>query len=83
MLDALRLVARPLRRCEAPEMRPYSYLCTRVDAVPAEGADVAERSRKDMGMGDSDNAQALAEIVVLLRSIESYVKKIAAEIGER
>lgn len=34
-------------------------------------------------MGDSDNAQALAEIVVLLRSIESYVKKIAAEIGER
>jgi hypothetical protein len=34
-------------------------------------------------MEDSDNPQALAEIVALLRSIESYVKKIAAEIAER
>jgi hypothetical protein len=34
-------------------------------------------------MGDTDNAKALAEIVTLLRSIESYVKKIAAEIAER
>jgi len=34
-------------------------------------------------MGDSDNSQALAEIVALLRSIESYVKKISAEVAER
>jgi hypothetical protein len=34
-------------------------------------------------MGDSDNASALAEIVALLKSIESQVKKIAAEIAER
>jgi hypothetical protein len=34
-------------------------------------------------MGDSDNSQALADIVALLRSIESYVKKIAAEVAER
>jgi hypothetical protein len=34
-------------------------------------------------MGDSDNSQALAEIIALLKSIESYVKKIAAEIAER
>jgi hypothetical protein len=34
-------------------------------------------------MGDSDNSEALADIVALLRSIESYVKKIAAEVAER
>ncbi len=34
-------------------------------------------------MPDPDNAQALSEIVVLLKSIESYVKKIAAEVAER
>lgn len=34
-------------------------------------------------MGDSDNSKALADIVELLRSIESYVKKIAAEVAER
>jgi hypothetical protein len=34
-------------------------------------------------MGDSDNSQALAEIITLLKSIESYVKKIAAEVAER
>jgi hypothetical protein len=35
-------------------------------------------------MGDTDdNVKALAEIVTLLKSIESYVKKISAEIAER
>jgi hypothetical protein len=34
-------------------------------------------------MADPDNAQTLAEIVSLLRSIESYVKKIAEEVAER
>jgi hypothetical protein len=63
--------------------RSYSYLCTRQDDVPAEGPGLALRSRKDTYMGDSDNSQALAEIVALLRSIESYVKKISAEVAER
>jgi hypothetical protein len=34
-------------------------------------------------MGDSENSAALADIVALLRSIESYVKKIAGEVAER
>ena len=34
-------------------------------------------------MGDTDTSAALAEIVALLKSIESQVKKIAAEVAER
>jgi hypothetical protein len=34
-------------------------------------------------VANSDNSQALDEIVSLLKSIEASVKKIAAEIAER
>jgi hypothetical protein len=67
-----------------PGRGSYSYLCTRQNGVPAEGTGLAWFSlRKDAFMVDSDNSAALAEIVALLKSIETFVKKIAAEIAER